>query len=64
MKKTKYLKKKTWEIFAIAKANPYLPHACGTFTGTLPVSLSSAPLVTLPSNKPRSSTDKRHDGGF
>lgn len=55
--KNEYFKKPR-QILAIAKANPYLPHACGTFTGTLLVSPSSAPLEMLPSNKPRSSTHK------
>lgn len=55
--KNEYFKKPR-QILAIAKANPYLPHACGTFTGSPPASPSSAPLETWPSNKPRSSTDK------
>lgn len=29
-------KTKTRQIFATAKANPYLPHTCGSFTGTPP----------------------------
>lgn len=45
--KNEYFKKPR-QILAIAKANPYLPGACGTFTERLPVSPSSAPLEPLP----------------
>lgn len=51
--KNEYFKKPR-QILAIAKANPYLWHDCGTFTA----SPSSAPMESLRSNKRRSSTDK------
>lgn len=55
--KNEYFKKPR-QTLAIVKANPYLPHTCGTFTQTPLMSPSSAPLEMLPSNKPRSPTDK------
>lgn len=49
--------KKPRQIWAVAKANPYRPHACSS---SVPVSS----LVTVPSNEPHSSADKDSTVGF
>lgn len=62
-KREKSVYKKRWCAFAIANANPYLPHACGSFKGTLPLcqQRSTGFRTTRPASLIRR---QRHYSGF